>query len=380
MRGKLRIYLGPAPGVGKTYAMLDEGWRRRERGTDVVIGLVVTHDRPQTIAQIRDLEIVPPRRTVYRGGVVGRGRRRRDHRSAAAGRARRRARAQQRARVGKREALAGHRGAARGRHRGHLDREHPTPRERQRRRQSHHRRDPARNRPRRGGAARGSDRARRHEPRGAPAPDGARQHLRAREGRRRARQLLPRSATSARCASSRLLWVADRVEDSLQSYMAQHGITSSWETRERVLVAVTGAPGGDDLIRRAARMARRTKGDLIGAHVVSGDGLTRPKSDLLERHQKLLEELGGSWHSVMGDDVPATLVAFATAQHATQIVLGTSRRSRWTELTQGSDHQPRRARGEGHRRARDRDRRRLGDRRLAGTRRRSLPRTAANEW
>src|ERR1700690_3945187 len=69
MRGKLRIYLGPAPGVGKTYAMLDEGWRRRERGTDVVIGLVVTHDRPQTIAQIRDLEIIPPRRTLYRGAT-----------------------------------------------------------------------------------------------------------------------------------------------------------------------------------------------------------------------------------------------------------------------------------------------------------------------
>ena len=39
-RGKLRVYLGAAPGVGKTFAMLDEGWRRRERGTDVVIGLV----------------------------------------------------------------------------------------------------------------------------------------------------------------------------------------------------------------------------------------------------------------------------------------------------------------------------------------------------
>ena len=69
MRGKLRIYLGPAPGVGKTYAMLDEGWRRRERGADVVVGLVVTHDRPNTIAQIRDLEIVPPLRIEYRGAV-----------------------------------------------------------------------------------------------------------------------------------------------------------------------------------------------------------------------------------------------------------------------------------------------------------------------
>ena len=64
--------------------------------------------------------------------------------------------------------------------------------------------------------------------------------------------------------------------------MAQHGITSSWETRERVLVALTGAPGGDDLIRRAARMARRTKGDLVGAHVVSGDGLARPKPESLD--------------------------------------------------------------------------------------------------
>src|ERR1700690_216598 len=69
MRGKLRIYLGPAPGVGKTYAMLDEGWRRRERGADVVVGLVVTHDRPKTIAQIRDLEVVPTRKVLYRGRV-----------------------------------------------------------------------------------------------------------------------------------------------------------------------------------------------------------------------------------------------------------------------------------------------------------------------
>jgi two-component system sensor histidine kinase KdpD len=66
-RGKLRIYLGAAPGVGKTFDMLDEGWRRKERGTDVVIGFVETHGRPKTITQIRDLEIVPRRRLKYRG-------------------------------------------------------------------------------------------------------------------------------------------------------------------------------------------------------------------------------------------------------------------------------------------------------------------------
>ena len=59
-----------------------------------------------------------------------------------------------------------------------------------------------------------------------------------------------------------LLWVADRVEESLQQYLEDHGIGAAWETRERVVVALTGAPGGDVLIRRAARMARRAQGDL----------------------------------------------------------------------------------------------------------------------
>ena len=65
-RGQLRIYLGAAPGVGKTFAMLDEGWRRRNRGTDVVVALVETHGRPKTLEQIRDLEVVPRRRLEYR--------------------------------------------------------------------------------------------------------------------------------------------------------------------------------------------------------------------------------------------------------------------------------------------------------------------------
>ncbi len=60
--GKLKIYLGASPGVGKTYAMLNEGRRLKQRGVDVVIGYVEPHDRPETTAQIGDLEIVPPRR------------------------------------------------------------------------------------------------------------------------------------------------------------------------------------------------------------------------------------------------------------------------------------------------------------------------------
>src|SRR5579884_2359286 len=66
-RGRLRIYLGMAPGVGKTYAMLNEGRRRKSRSTDVVVGFVETYNRPNTIAQIGDLEVVPRKRIEYRG-------------------------------------------------------------------------------------------------------------------------------------------------------------------------------------------------------------------------------------------------------------------------------------------------------------------------
>jgi two-component system sensor histidine kinase KdpD len=66
-RGRLRIYLGMAAGVGKTFAMLGEGQRRKSRGTDVVIGWVDTHKRPLTEAQIGDLEIIPRKRIAYRG-------------------------------------------------------------------------------------------------------------------------------------------------------------------------------------------------------------------------------------------------------------------------------------------------------------------------
>lgn len=65
--GKLKIYLGPCPGVGKTYSMLQEGNRLKKNGVDVVIGYVEPHERAETTAQIGELEIVPPRVTSYHG-------------------------------------------------------------------------------------------------------------------------------------------------------------------------------------------------------------------------------------------------------------------------------------------------------------------------
>ncbi len=66
-RGRLRVYLGAAAGSGKTYAMLNEGHRREGRGTDVVVGYVETHKRPQTQAQLGDLEVMPRKQVTYRG-------------------------------------------------------------------------------------------------------------------------------------------------------------------------------------------------------------------------------------------------------------------------------------------------------------------------
>ena len=71
-----------------------------------------------------------------------------------------------------------------------------------------------------------------------------------------------------------LMWVADQVDEGLQAYRDRHGISQGWETRERIVVAVTGAPGGDDVIRRAARIAARLRGDLVGVFVRSIDGLS----------------------------------------------------------------------------------------------------------
>ena len=118
--------------------------------------------------------------------------------------------------------------------------------------------------------------------------------------------------------------------------MEDHGITAAWETRERIVVALTGAPGGEHLVRRAARMATRTKGDLLGVHVRAGEGLAGPPPGLLERHRRLLEDLGGTYYEVVGPEAANTLVTFARSEHATQLVLGSSRRSRITELLRGS--------------------------------------------
>src|SRR5690242_20478997 len=124
-----------------------------------------------------------------------------------------------------------------------------------------------------------------------------------------------------------LLWLADKVDEGLQRYRAEHNITSTWEARERIVVALTGGPEGDTLIRRAARIAARSSGgDLLAVHVTKSDGLTGANPANLARQRQLVESLGGTYHQIVGDEISAALLTFAKAENATQLVLGASRR------------------------------------------------------
>ena len=325
-RGELRVYLGLAPGVGKTYKMLDEGWRRRERGADVVVGYVETHQRIHTESQVRDLEVVPRRRYEYRGTEL-------EEMDLEAILSRR-------PEVVLVDELA-HTNAPGCKHEkrwqdidelldagidvittvniqhlesvndvvekitGIVQRETVpdfvvrraeqievvdiTP-EALRRRMAHGNIYP---------------------------PDKIDASL----------SNFFRSGNLTALRELSLLWLADRVEDSLQSYLEAHGITQTWETRERLIVAVTGTAADEILLRRAARMASRNHAEILAVHVIdSGAMRTRDADTTLAR--ELVVEFEGTFHEVLDEDVAEGLVAFARAERGTQIILGSTRKRR----------------------------------------------------
>jgi two-component system sensor histidine kinase KdpD len=326
-RGQLRVYLGSAPGVGKTYAMLDEGRRRLARGTDVVVGFVETHGRPNTAKLLDGLEVIPRRAVSYRGAALTE-----LDLPAVLARAPQVALVDELAHTNvpgleheKRwqdiealleagidvistvniqhlESLNDVVEAITGvpqretvpdavvRAAEQVELVDMTP-QALRRRMAH-------------GNVYKSDKI-----------DAALSNY-FREGNLTALRELA------------LLWLADSVEEGLQRYREQHGIAATWETRERIVVALTGGPEGETLIRRAARIAARaTGGDLLAVHVARSDGLTGSSGAALEKQRMLVESLGGSYHLVVGDDVATAVLDFARANNATQIVLGASRRN-----------------------------------------------------
>ncbi|WP_206425872.1 sensor histidine kinase [Nakamurella antarctica] len=133
-----------------------------------------------------------------------------------------------------------------------------------------------------------------------------------------------------------LLWLADEVDSALKTYRQEKGINSQWDTRERVVVALTGGPEGETLLRRAARIAARSAGgEVLAVHISTQDGLRDSHPGALVAQRTLIETLGGTYHQVVGEDVPSALVEFARSVNATQLVIGVSRRSRLAAALSG---------------------------------------------
>ncbi|MFF4580645.1 ATP-binding protein [Streptomyces sp. NPDC001373] len=328
-RGRLRIYLGAAPGVGKTYAMLSEGHRRVERGGDCVVGFVEHHGRPRTEVMMHGLEQVPRRELTHRGASF-------TEMDVDAVLARRPA-------VALVDELAhtnvpGSRNAKRWQdveellragidvvttvNIQHLEslgdvvetitgvRQRETvPDE----------------------VVRRADQV--------ELVDMSPQALRRRMAHGNIYQpdkvdaalsnyFRPGNLTALRELA--LLWVADRADEYLQQYRGEHGIRSTWQARERIVVGLTGGPEGRTLIRRASRMAAKGSGsEILAVYIARSDGLTSASPKELAVQRTLVEDLGGTFHHVIGDNVPEALLAFARGVNATQIVLGSSRRKSW---------------------------------------------------
>ncbi|MDT5227238.1 MAG: two-component system, OmpR family, sensor histidine kinase KdpD, partial [Mycobacterium sp.] len=129
-----------------------------------------------------------------------------------------------------------------------------------------------------------------------------------------------------------LLWLADQVDAALAKYRADKKITDTWEARERVVVAVTGGPESETLVRRASRIASKSSAQLMVVHVVRGDGLSGVSPREMGKVRELAGSIGATVHTVVGDEVSDALLDFARETNATQLVLGTSRRSRWASI------------------------------------------------
>jgi two-component system sensor histidine kinase KdpD len=330
-RGELRIYLGAAPGVGKTFAMLGEAHRRRERGTDVVVGLVETHGREKTAERAHGLDVVPRKRIVHRDLELEE-----MDVDAVLARAPEVAVVDELAHTN----VPGSRNAKRWEdveellsagidvlstvNVQHLEslndvvqritgvpQQETVPDEVVRRAEQIELVDLT------------PEALRRRLAHGNVYPASK---IDAALGN----YFRPGNLTALREIA--LLWVADQVDVALQRYRAEQEITDTWETRERVVVAITGGKESETLIRRARRIATRAGAELQVLHILRGDGLAGAAPAAVARYRRLAEDVGATFHTVVGDDVPTALLEFARATNATQLVIGTSRRSRLARL------------------------------------------------
>jgi two-component system, OmpR family, sensor histidine kinase KdpD len=333
--GHFRIYLGAAAGVGKTYAMLNEGHRRKQRGTDVVIGFVECHRRPKTEALIEDLEEVPRRVIEYRGttfeemdldavlrrhpkvalvdelahtNVPGSGRNEKRWQDIM-------------------ELLDAGIDVITAVNIQHLESiadavEQITG-------------VPIRERVP-DWVLRKADQI--------ELVDSSPEQLRRRmlHGNIYPPEKVPKALTNffrednlMALRELALRFLADETEEELLSHLQERQINVLWETSERILVGVTSAPGTDAIVRRASRMASRIKAELHVLHIISSEGANKANDKQLELLQQLCTDVGAHWNEVRADDPAQALIDFARTHQITQIVVGSSGRSRWQELKSG---------------------------------------------
>ncbi|MGH3705382.1 MAG: DUF4118 domain-containing protein, partial [Agromyces sp.] len=327
-RGRLRVLLGAAPGVGKTYSMLEEGRRLRGEGHDVVVAFVETHGRKATASMVSGLEVVPRTTVEHRGMGL-------DEMDLDAVLARR-------PEIALVDELA-HTNAPGSRHAKrwqdvdelleagidvistvntqHIESLGDVVQQITGVAQRETIPD---------AVLRAADQI--------EVVDLAPQALRDRlagglvypaERIDAALSNYFRLGNLTALRELALLWLADEVDSALKAYRIEHGIDRKWDARERVVVALTGGPEGETLLRRGARIASRSSGgELIAVHVTNPDGMRARHPGALDRQRTLVEQLGGTFHQVVGEDVPRALVDFARAANATQLVIGVSRRSR----------------------------------------------------
>ncbi len=327
--GHFRIYLGAAPGVGKTYAMLSEAQRRRGRGADVVAGFVETYGRPLTEALMDGLEVIPRQVVDYRGtrleemdlGAVLR----------------------RRPGIALVDELAHTNVPGSGPHEKrwqdvldilgagidviatvniqHL--ESIADEVEQMTGTKVRERVPD-------WVVRKADQI--------ELIDSSPEQLRRRMlhgniyPKEKVAQALTHFFRTDNLIALRelaLRFVADESDDELLEHLRRHQPPVLWETTERIMAVVTAAPGSDVLLRRAARIALRVKGELDVVHVIASD--TSPAADgrTGDELRELAADLGARWHEIDDDDPARAIVGFARQHQITQIVIGSMQHSWW---------------------------------------------------
>jgi two-component system sensor histidine kinase KdpD len=336
--GHFRIYLGAAAGVGKTYAMLCEGQRRRGRGADVVVAFVECHQRRHTEELIDGIEVIPRKAVEYRGSLL-------EEMDLDAV-------LRRRPQIALVDELAHTNVPGSGRHEKrwqdvldilsagiyvittvniqHLESiadevEQMT-------------------------GARVRERVPDWVVRKADQTelvDSSPEQLRRRmlHGNVYPKEAVPqalghffRTDNLIALRELALRFLADESDEELLEHLRRHETKVLWETMERLMVAVTTEPGTDVLVRRAARMAARVKGGLDVVHVVADDGNRRGDREAAGRLRELAAAVGARWHEIKDDDPAQAIARFARQHQITQIVIGSSRRSRWQQLTGGGSN------------------------------------------